>query len=134
MAKAVRRQTPAQRFATLFGGLLLIALIAVLLVSFVQSSRRTVTDSPMQRVISANTAEQFFLYETARMEGDTVLISGYFGGAPDQRPQDSAEWKELADEVAAVYATALKGTAAKSVQISYHDQGELKAQVTKAVK
>jgi len=135
MAKAVRRrQTTAQLLATLFGGLLLLVLVVFLVGTLIQGSRRTVSDSPMQRVLSAQTAPYHFISDTAKAEADTVYVSGHFGGVPSQRPQNEQEWHDLAARVAQVYAEALKGLSYKTVEVSFYDQGELKARVSAPIR
>lgn len=132
MAKAVRRQTPAQKLATIFGGALLILVVAFAVISFVQGNQRTVSDSPMQRLISAPTADLFYAWETANVDENGVMhVTGQFLGVPNVTPKNAEEWQEHTQKVAQVIAKELKGLPnVTALSLKQYHQGELVGEIT----
>lgn len=135
MAKAVRRQTAAQRTATLFGGALLIILIAFAIFLFIQGNQRTVSDSPMQRLISAPVAKHFFAFETGHVEDGVMYVTGQFVGVPSVMPADAQKWQEHTTAVAEAIAKEMSGIkSVTSINLKQYYDGELKGEVTVPVK
>lgn len=126
MAKAVRRQTPQQRIATIFGGVILLALIVFAIGSVIQGSRRPDSDSAMQRVLSSRVAPYHFVSDRAWVEGDTVFVHGHYAGVPKDLPASDEEWQGLIENVAKAYAADLRGVA-NSVDVSMYHLAELRA-------
>lgn len=134
MAKAVRRQTAAQRTATLFGGALLVLLILAAAFMFVQGNRVTVSDSPMQRVISAPVSSHFYVFETAQVRDGTMYITGHYAGIPSSRPEDAAAWQTHTEELAKIFAGELKGLNISAVHVQQSFQGTVMAEATAQVR
>jgi hypothetical protein len=119
----------------LFGATLLILILALLVVSFVQGNRRTVSDSPMQRLISAPTADLFYVYETARVEDGVMYVTGQFVGVPNVTPETAEEWQQHTKKVAEVIVKELKGLPTVSaLSLKQYHRGELVGEITLPVK
>lgn len=135
MAKAVRRQTAAQKVATVFGGALVILLVVFGVMMFIQGNQKTVSDSPMQRLISAPTADLFFAWDTSQVVDGVMYVTGNFMGVPRVTPETADEWQKHTEKVADVIAKELKGLSGiTALDLKQYHNGELVGEARVAVK
>lgn|SRR5690625_397835 len=132
MAKRVRRHTPQQRIATIFGGIVVLILIVVLVGSVIQGSRRTSSDSVVQRVLSARVEALEFISDTVTVDNGTVYLTGHYAGVPANTPETQDEWQQLFDEIIDVYAKDLSGVADR-VHLELYYEDELQVEGTQEV-